>query len=214
LIEPGEPIAEHQVRRSNVYAVVGALHEHGFERVSNDHLADDEDLLLARLGKHLAEQDVLILSGGISKGRFDLVPEALKRLGVEEIFDQVAQRPGKPMWFGIGPEGQAVFGLPGNPVATLMCLVRYVIPAVISATGAAPREPERVGLAEPVAPGQKLACFVPVVLRHDEDGVAAVPRPPNGSGDFLSLAGTDGFIELPPQPQAFPQGFAARLYRW
>jgi molybdopterin molybdotransferase len=215
LVEPGQPIAEHQVRRSNVYAVVAALREHGFERVGNDHIADDEDLLRARLARHLDEYEVTVLSGGISKGRFDLVPQALKSLGVEEIFNQVAQRPGMPMWFGTGTRGQAVFGLPGNPVSTLMCLVRYVIPAVASAMSTALRTAEMVGLAEALMLGRKVASFVPVVLRQDAmGGVAAVPRPPNGSGDFLSLAGTDGFIELPPRPDPFPAGFVARLYRW
>jgi molybdopterin molybdotransferase len=215
LVEPGQPIAEHQVRRSNVYAVVAALREHGFEQVGNDHIADDEGLLRARLAKHLDEHDVIVLSGGISKGRFDLVPKALKSLGVEEIFHQLAQRPGMPMWFGIGTRGQAVFGLPGNPISTLMCLVRYVIPAVVSAMGTAPRAPEMVGLAEPLTLGRKVASFVPVVLRQDAgSGETAVPRPPNGPGDFLSLAGTDGFIELPPQPDPYPAGFVARLYRW
>jgi molybdopterin biosynthesis enzyme len=72
-----------------------------------------------------------------------------------------------------------------------------------------------VGLAEPLTLGRKVASFVPVVLRQDaRSGETAVPRPPNGPGDFLSLAGTDGFIELPPQPDPYPAGFVARLYRW
>jgi molybdopterin molybdotransferase len=215
LVEPGQPIAEHQVRRSNVYAVVAALREHGFGQVGNDHIEDNEAVLRERLARHLAEHDVLILSGGISKGRFDLVPQALKALRVEEIFQQVAQRPGMPMWFGIGSSGQAVFGLPGNPVSTLMCLVRYVIPALVRAMGATPREPEMIGLAQSIALGRKMASFVPVLLRHDARGiVTAVPRPTNGPGDFLSLAGTDGFIELPAQSDPFPDGYVARLYRW
>ena len=59
----------------------------------------------------------------------------LAQLGVQEVFHNIAQRPGKPMWFGIGPQGQAVFGLPGNPVSTLVCLIRYVIPAIAEAMG-------------------------------------------------------------------------------
>jgi molybdopterin molybdotransferase len=215
LVDPGQPIAEHQVRRSNVYAVVAALHEHGFERIGQDHIQDDEELLRARLARHLDRYDVLILSGGISKGRFDLVPKALKSLGVQEVFQQVAQQPGRPMWFGIGTRGQAVFGLPGNPVSTLMCLVRYVLPAAVTAMGTASPAPERVGLASAVTRARKFATFMPVVLEHSASGVrTATPRPPNGPGDFLSLAGTDGFIELPPQPEPYQAGFVARFYRW
>ena len=75
LVEPGQPIAEHQIRRSNAYALVAALREHGFGKVGDDHILDSEAMLQDRLARHLAERDVLILSGGVSKGRFDFVPE-------------------------------------------------------------------------------------------------------------------------------------------
>jgi molybdopterin molybdotransferase len=214
LIEPGQPIAEHQIRRSNAYAIVAALRGRGFEKIGNDHIADHEGTLSERLGQHLRQRDVLILSGGVSKGKFDLVPKVLKDLGVREIFYHVAQRPGMPMWFGVGPAGQVVFGLPGNPVATLVCLTRYVIPGAITAMGTLPAPQEQIALASPV---RKLALthFLPVSLAADNSGrPAAIPKAPNGPGDFLALTGTDGFVELPPQLEEFPVGFLAPLYRW
>jgi molybdopterin molybdotransferase len=215
LVEPGQPIAEHQVRRSNAYAVVAALREHGFGRVDNDHITDDERTLRDRLALHLKERDVLVLSGGVSKGRFDLVPKVLKDLRVQEVFHQIAQRPGMPMWFGVNADGRAVFGLPGNPVSTLVCLARYVIPAVVAAMATEPVATETISLASAVTRGRAVATFVPVSVRYDEHGgMSAVPVTPNGSGDFLALAGTTGFVELPPQPDPYPQGFVARLYRW
>jgi molybdopterin molybdotransferase len=215
LIEPGQPIEEHQVRRSNAYAVVAALREHGFQSVSHDHIHDNEGMLRDRLSQHLGSCDALILSGGISKGRFDLVPTALKSLQVEEVFHQVAQRPGMPMWFGVGPSGQTVFGLPGNPVATLVCLVRYVIPALASAMGLPYPLPEPIALATAVKRGRPMTSYIPVALQYDTSGrQLALPCPPNGSGDFLALAGTAGFVELPPRPEPYPEGFLASLYRW
>jgi molybdopterin molybdotransferase len=215
LIEPGLPIAEHQVRRSNAYALVAALREHGLERVADDHLRDDERELTQHLGRHLAARDVVILSGGISKGRFDLVPKVLKSLGVAEVFHEVAQRPGRPMWFGTGAQGQAVFGLPGNPVATLVCLTRYVVPALAALMSAPRATPEPIALAAPVKFGRSMSSFLPVALSHDERGQArAVACFPNGPGDFLALAGTAGFVELPPRAEEFPAGYVARLYRW
>ena len=215
LIEPGRPIEEHQVRRSNAYAVVAALRRRGFEHVDNDHILDNEGMLQDRLARHLSERDVLILSGGVSKGKFDLVPKALKSLGVEEVFHQVAQRPGMPMWFGIGPGGQAVFGLPGNPVATLVCLIRYVVPAMNAAMGAQRSAPERIALATPVKLNKTMAYFLPVRVQYNDLGHAvAAPRPPNGPGDFLALTAADGFVELPPRPEPYPEGFVASLYRW
>ena len=215
LVEPGEPIAGHQIRRSNTYAVIAALTSRGFDRVSNDHLLDDESMLTDRLSLHLATHDALILSGGVSTGRFDLVPKVLKSLGVREVFHRVAQRPGKPMWFGVGPRGQAVFGLPGNPVSTLICLVRFVIPAIAAAMGTRRPPTERIGLARPVSFDLPLAYFLPVAVEIDEWGQPwAGPCPTNTSGDFLSLIGTDGFVELPPGPMTYPKGCAAPLYRW
>ncbi len=215
LVEPGQPILEHQIRRSNSYAVVASLRAHGFEQVTDDHIPDNEELLRERLSQHLAEQDVLILSGGMSKGKLDLVPEVLKELQVEEIFYRIAQRPGAPMWFGIGAGGRAVFGLPGNPVSTLMCLIRYVVPGIAAAMGTRHGHEPMIELASPVKPGRSVAWFVPVCVQSDARGrTTAMVKQPKGSGDFLSLAGTDGFVELPPRADAFPAGFVARLYRW
>jgi molybdopterin molybdotransferase len=215
LIEPGDPITDYQVRRSNAYAVAATLRKRGFGRVGDDHVPDDESLLRARLELHLTTHEVIILSGGVSMGKFDLVPKALLQLGVEEVFHNIEQRPGKPMWFGIGPQGQSVFGLPGNPVSTLVCLIRYVIPAIAEAMGTKRREPERLALAAPVSLQHALTYFLPVNIAHDDWGRPwANPRPLNGSGDFLSLAGTDGFVELPPGPNTYPKGFVTSVYRW
>ena len=215
LIEPGEPIADYQVRRSNSYAVAATLRLRGFGRIGDDHVPDDEGLLRERLALHLTTHEVVILSGGVSMGKFDLVPKVLIQLGVQEVFHNIAQRPGKPMWFGIGPRGQSVFGLPGNPVSTLVCLIRYVIPAIAEAMGTRRVGPERLALASPVTFQPPLTYFLPVNIGHDDWGRPwANPRPPNGSGDFLSLAGTDGFVELPPGPNTYPRGFLTSVYRW
>jgi molybdopterin molybdotransferase len=215
LVEPGDPIADYQVRRSNAYACAATLRKRGFARVGDDHLLDDEDILRERLALHLTTHEVVILSGGVSMGKFDLVPKVLVQLGVQEVFHNVAQRPGRPMWFGIGPQGQSVFGLPGNPVSTLVCLIRYVIPAIAEAMGTSRLAPERLALAAPVTFQPPLAYFLPVAVEHDDWGRPWVnPRPPNGSGDFLSLAGSDGFVELPPGPNTYPKGFVCNVYRW
>jgi molybdopterin molybdotransferase len=215
LIEPGEPILDYQVRRSNAYAVAATLRQRGYGRIGDDHVPDDEKVLRERLALHLTTHDVVILSGGVSMGRYDLVPKVLTHLGVTEVFHKVAQRPGKPMWFGVGPQGQAVFGLPGNPVSTLVCLIRYVVPGIASAMGARRVSPERLALAAPVTVSNALALFLPVAVQTDDWGRTwATPAPTNGSGDFLSLSGTDGFAELPPGPHTHPKGFVTTVYRW
>ena len=215
LVEPGEPILPHQVRRSNAYGVAAALRRQGFTRVADDHLRDDAGQMLARLQQHLTTHDVLILSGGVSMGRFDLVPRVLTELGVREVFHKVEQRPGKPLWFGVTEAGKMVFGLPGNPVSTLVCLSRYVVPALNAAMGESALESRRIALKTSRTVTNRLTQFLPVRLETDADGRTwAVPRPTNGSGDFTALAGTDGFVELPPGPGICPAGAVTPLYRW
>ncbi len=218
IVEPGEPILPWQLRRSNAYGLVAALRRHGYQRVADDHLPDEESRLTERIREHLASYDVLVLSGGVSMGKFDLVPKALHACGVREIFHRIAQRPGKPMWFGTAPSGAAVFALPGNPISTLVCLTRYVMPALAAAMGATdPRgaRAERIALGAPISFNAPLTPFVPVRVETDDWGRPwAMSVPNNGSGDFAALAGTDGFVELPPGPNDYPKGLVTRLYRW
>jgi molybdopterin molybdotransferase len=215
LVAPDEPIEAWQVRRSNSYALRGALHLRGFQRVAEDHLPDDHAVLASRLATHLTTHDVIILSGGVSMGRFDHVPSVLRDLGVTEVFHRVAQRPGKPIWFGIGPAGQTVLGLPGNPVSALVCLLRYALPALYAMVGARPRAPEHVPLGAAFTLKPALWYFLPVQVEHSPSlGLVAMPRPTRGSGDFISLLGTDGFVELPPGPRELAAGYIAPLYRW
>lgn len=216
IIEPGEPILAHQVRRSNAYGIVAALRRQGFQRIADEHLPDELGALKTRLRVLVQTHDVLILSGGVSAGRLDLVPAALAGIGVREVFHKVAQRPGKPLWFGIAPTGTAVFALPGNPVSTLVCLARYVLPALYAAMGETPpRAPERIALAAAVEVRAALAFFMPVKIMIDDWGRPwAEPRTTNGSGDYAALTGTDGVVELPPGPHTHPKGFVARLHRW
>jgi molybdopterin molybdotransferase len=215
LIEPGEPVLPHQIRRSNVYGVIAALRRHGFQRVADDHVNDDPAQMRTRLKLHLDTHDVLILSGGVSMGRFDLVPSLLTELGVRMVFHRIAQRPGKPLWFGVAQSGPAVFALPGNPVSTLVCLSRFVIPALLAAMGDRSPAARKIPLAAPVTVASKFVHYVPVRTEVDDWGRDwAVPRLTNGSGDFTALAGTDGFVELPAGPNTYPKGFVTRLFRW
>jgi molybdopterin molybdotransferase len=216
LVEPGDPIEDWQLRRSNAYGLAAALRRRGFQRVADDHLPDDAATLTARLREHLQSYDVLVLSGGVSMGKFDLVPAALAACGVKQVFHKVAQRPGKPFWFGVAPHGSAVFALPGNPVSTLVCLARYVVPAIDRAMGlAAPQAGVPIALAAPATVGVALTGFLPAITEADESGrhwARTVPH--NGSGDYAALVGTRGFVELPPGPNTYPKGFVTRLYCW
>ena len=119
------------------------------------------------------------------------------------------------MWFGTDARGTLVFALPGNPVSTLICLHRYVLPALAAAQGAFAPPARAVRLAEAYRFGAPLTCFLPVTLHwHASGELTAQPRPTNTSGDFASLAGTDGFVELPAETQRVEAGFTARFHPW
>ncbi len=215
LVPAGQPIAAHQVRLSNGPAVAALLAQHGYDGVAHAHLPDDEAVLEAGIGPLLEKSDVLLLSGGVSMGKADFVPAVLTRLGVEVVFHKISQRPGKPMWFGRGPRGQAVFALPGNPVSTLVCCRRYVLPALARMSGSPSPSPQFAVLARPVSFAPRLTWFLPVRLVSSAAGqLLALPAPTNTSGDFASLTGTDGFIELAAERTDFPAGTVAPLHRW
>jgi molybdopterin molybdotransferase len=214
LVEPGKPMQDWQIARSNVYGVLASLRRHGYSALTHDHVADDLATLRERLRNHLASNDVMILSGGVSMGRFDYVPQVLEELGVRRVFHKIAQRPGKPMWFGVGAGGQSVYALPGNPVSTLVCLTRYVLAGLQAAQGAIPAEVETITLAQSYDVKPALAVFLPVTLTRTVAGQCAMPHPTRGSGDFTSLIGTLGFVELPPGPRVVQEDVSLPLYRW
>jgi molybdopterin molybdotransferase len=214
LVEPGEPVMDWQIYRSNAYGVISGLQQHGYRQIAHDHLADDPEVIRERLRSYLQTHDVLILSGGVSMGKYDYVPQTLGELGVKVAFHKVSQRPGKPLWFGVGPEGQTVYALPGNPVSTLICLTRYVYTGLAVASGENMLTPPGVALAEPYEVKPALTFFLPVKLLSDDFGqVTAQPRPTKGSGDFTSLKGTDGFVEIE-GPASLTRGAPVKFYRW
>jgi len=215
LVVAGQPVASHQIRSSNDVAMAAALHRIDLGPVRTLHVADNREHLAHDIGRELEQSDILVLSGGVSMGKFDFLPEVFAALGVSQVFHRVRQRPGKPMWFGTGPGGQMVFALPGNPVSAITCLHRYVIPAIHEAMAARdlPQALAVLGAAYEFSPD--LSCFLPVKIRYDRDGRAiAEPCPTNTSGDFASLTRTDGFVELPAETQHFSEGWTAKFYPW
>jgi molybdopterin molybdotransferase len=215
LVAPGNPVEPHQVRLSNGPALVAMLQQQGFLETADEHLLDEPELLRKRLAEILDEANILILSGGVSMGQADYVPQVLDELGVKLVFHKISQRPGKPMWFGIGPDKQAVFALPGNPVSSLVCCRQYVLPALLQASGRERIREESAVLSEDITFKPKLTCFLPVRLESGNDGrVIATPVPTNTSGDFASLSGTDGYVELLLGQDEFPAGTTVPLHRW
>lgn len=208
--------APYQIRRSNPAAARAALAGAGFLDVTETHAPDQPDRLASVLGEALDGHDVVVLFGGVSVGRFDLVPDTLTGLGVRRRLHGVRQRPGRPMWFGTGPAGQLVFGLPGNPNSTLVCLYRYVLPALGAHVGAPAGAPAPASLTRSIRFEPTLTLFQPVRIA-DNDGHGTCRTEPvtvQGSGDAAGLASSDGVLELPAESSTFPPGGGYPFWRW
>lgn len=207
IISTGDELVEdnplpHQIRRSNAYALQASL---GFP-VALDHLNDDPEAVSDHYHEHAEHYDLLIYSGGVSKGKFDYLPNVWTDVGVTKIFHEVAQRPGKPLWFGIDEKRKtAVVGLPGNPVSSLVCLHRYLIPG----------RTMYAKLTQEIEFKKALTYFLPVKVEFTSEGqVLAHPLNIKNSGEFTALAGSDGFIELPKDQDKFSVGEPFRFFSW
>lgn len=219
LVEVGQVPLPHQVRRSNAAMLHAALQSWGI--VANlFHFDDDLTALRTGLAQVLDRHDAVLVSGGVSEGVADLVPGVLAELGVAKLFHKVAQRPGKPLWFGVRPAtGTTVFALPGNPVSSFCCYHQYVVPWLRRSLGVPTGAPELAQLAVDLKFAPDLTYFLLVGVSQAENGtLLAHPVTNSGSGDLASLLAADGFLTLPPEGrgpgQMFRAGFMAMLARF
>lgn len=205
LVEVGEQPLPHQIRSSNIYKIKSTLARWGLPAVAL-HLVDNKASMQASLQECLQEFEILILSGGVSKGKFDFVPEVLDNLGVNKYFHKVAQRPGKPFWFG-GTEKNRVFALPGNPVSSFMCLQRYFMPWLRASMNLPATTSALAVLNKTFTFKPDLTYFLQVKTHFDSNGrLLAQPVEGNGSGDLANLVDADAFLELPRGQEVFEEG--------
>ncbi|MBO9617689.1 MAG: molybdopterin molybdotransferase MoeA [Niabella sp.] len=213
MVTAEETPTPYQLRRSNGIVIKSVLEKYNI-KAELLHLNDAAELIKKELTRCLNDYDVLLMSGGVSMGKFDYVPQALDALGVEKLFHKVQQRPGKPFWFGSYKKQKPVFAFPGNPVSVFMCLHRYFIPWLNASLGI-PTLPQYAVLQSDISFTPALQYFVQVQLRSDTDGrLMAKVLETNGSGDFSHLAETDAFMELPLDKNAFKKGGVYRVWRF
>ena len=200
----------HQIRRSNLFMVRTALQSYGIN-ADLEHLVDDETEIKDKLKGILKKYDLIILSGGVSAGKFDFIPKILTELGVVCHFHKVAQRPGKPIWFGSIHDGPVVFGLPGNPVSSLVGYCRY-IQFWLDRSFGLKREQRYCRLKEDIHFKKQLTYFAQVKLVHEHSEITAIPVLGKGSGDLANLLDADGFVELPLGKDIFNSGETYPFY--
>ncbi|SHJ40243.1 molybdopterin molybdotransferase MoeA [Pseudozobellia thermophila] len=205
LVEVEETPLPHQIRKSNVLSLSAELTKKSIDHTLL-HLPDDRDLIAGALEKALSTHDVLMLSGGVSKGKFDYVPEVLDALGIEKIFHRVAQRPGKPFWFGVQKErNKVVFSFPGNPVSTFANYHVYFLAWLDRLLGQNTGK-STVIVDEPVPAHTALTLFLQVETFWREGQLHGKLVQGNGSGDLVNLAQANGFIQVAPGEHTFQKG--------
>ncbi|MEI8347580.1 MAG: molybdopterin molybdotransferase MoeA, partial [Pseudomonadota bacterium] len=215
IVELGQNVLPHQIRRSNFYSLQTQLSAYGVEQIENVHLPDDPLKVQENLEYILSRFSVVIICGGVSAGKLDLIPRTLKALGIKEVFHTVAQKPGKPLWFGTGKNNQLVWGLPGNPISALVTLRRYVIPALFKAQGYSLPAHQYAVLGEDWFKNNDLAQFLLVRLESDQHGITqAYPIDPKNSGDLGALRLAQGFIEVNGTSGPFFKARCLPLYTW
>ena len=176
-----ETPADHQIRSSNVMMLKSVLLSKGF-KANSSHLADSAEKIKSSIDKALESNDIILLSGGVSAGKKDLIPGVLAVAGFVTVFHKISQKPGRPLLVATRPDGKVVFAFPGNPISTLTCFWVYFLPWV---SGEWPEHQVKEIKFLP-KPSAELDQWIPVengeVLAH------------NGSGDLINWSRADGLV--------------------
>lgn len=209
LVPLGRPLGPGQIYNSNAYALAASVEEVGCEPVVFGIVRDDRGSLRTAF-ERTRGFDAVLSTGGVSVGDFDFVKQIMDDMGLERRFWQVAQKPGKPITFA-ARDGQLYFGLPGNPVSSLVCFALYVAPALRAALGLsdvfAPHA--TVELEHGVRTARGLCELVRCTLRRDGERLLASPTGTQSSGVLRSLSLADCLVVSPPGIDALAAGTRA-----
>lgn len=214
LREPWEKADGPFIRNGNGHFLLSALAECGLRDVRYLGIAPDEDVALTALLREGLKSRVLIVTGGVSAGDTDRVPECLAACGVEPLFHRVAVQPGKPVYVGAAPGGAVAIGLPGNPVAVMLHFAMLVRPFLLRSCGLSECLPRPVWLplADRVRNRSGRQKYSAARLENSGDATFVQEISSHGSGDFVSAVWADGVLEIPADVSHLPAGAPVRFY--
>lgn len=237
LVPPDVVPAPGQIRNSNGPMLEALVARAGAVPVSLGVARDERDDLATRMAAGLRGADVLVLSGGVSAGALDLVPAVLAELGVEQVFHKLRLKPGKPLWFGIlsaeraaklgrsddidnvAREGETargdrlVFGLPGNPVSSLVGFELFVRPAIEKLAGRTATTPRRAAgrLTSDFLQKGDRPTYHPSLARETSEGLAVEPLRWKGSADLRTAAAANVLAHFPAGEHRYAAGDTVEL---
>ena len=211
LVEVEETPKPDQIRNSNSYTICAQVEEAGARPTALGIARDDLDDLRRKICQGL-EEDILIVSGGVSVGKYDLVEKVFAEFGVEVLFDKIAMKPGKPTVFG--HRGQTyVFGLPGNPISTMVAFHMFVRPLILfllKAENTAPKVLE-AKLEAPAKCDPERAALIPALVRFDGGQYWIRTAPWKGSSDLVGLSRANALIMIPRRSGTLESGQNAQF---
>lgn len=218
LVDAGATPGPGQIRNSNGPMLTALVREAGGSATPLGVARDDAAELRACIERGL-QHDVLLLSGGVSEGVLDMVPRVLAEADVEPVFHKVRLKPGKPLWFGTRRTDQRttlVFGLPGNPVSSLVCFRLFVLPAIqaLAARPATGLNRRRAALTADHFQRGDRPTYWPAAWATGSNTSAVTPLAWQGSGDLRALADADGLAFFPAGERMYAAGENVDVYYW
>lgn len=216
LVSPEVVPGPGMIRNSNGPMLSALARQAGGAPIDLEVARDQEHALREKVEQGL-QHDVLVLSGGVSMGVADLVPKVLRDLGVQEVFHKVRLKPGKPLWFGVAPREERttlVFGLPGNPVSSLVCFELFVRPALARLAGhKAERLPLRgARLTGAFSQRGDRSVFYPARLREEGWELTVELLPWQGSADLRTMTDAQALAYFPAGDKHYAPGDMVGVY--
>jgi len=217
LRQPAERAGIHEVRDSNGPMLVAAIAEHGFGPADWVCVPDDRAELLTALRQALDGSDVVLVTGGVSVGKYDLVPDVIREAGATIHYHGVAMKPGKPQLFATVGSNRCLFGLPGNPLAVLTGFHEFALPALRYLSGCLEADCRRLlrfPLLSGVTTKGRQRHYLLGRLVHAAGGMAVEPVPNAGSADLVAGSKADGMIIVPVGVSSVPAGACVDFRPW
>ncbi|TWT62214.1 molybdopterin molybdotransferase MoeA [Rubinisphaera italica] len=210
-----------QIRNSNETMLVAQVENAGVKAVPLGIARDDRDDLRSHMKTGL-QSDFLLLSGGVSAGVLDLVPSVLAELGVQQVFHKVHMKPGKPIWFGVRPADAEnsrpcyVFGLPGNPVSSMVCcelFVKFALNRIENLPGL-PAESRKARLRQAHLVKGDRPVYYPARITHNDHELTATPVRWVGSADLRGASEANGMILFTPRDAEYQENEIVDVWKW